>query len=220
MSQLNLGQYDTTGFLDEMVDDEGNIRPHYAALTSRLEALGWDQLNVLQKATERAQRAYGMTFNVYADNQGTERILHLDILPRIIDGKEWDLLERGLTQRITAVNRFIADIYGEQRILKDKTLPPDLILTSEPATSSSAAAAAPQGRLVPHLRLRPHQGRRREVLRPRGQPPLPLRGELHAREPRDPQAELPGGLRGAQRAAREQLHPGPARDARVALAVV
>jgi uncharacterized circularly permuted ATP-grasp superfamily protein len=60
-----------------------------------------------------------MTFNVYDDNQGVERILHLDIIPRIIDNKEW-LHEKGLQQRIKALNLFIQDIYNDQKLLKTK----------------------------------------------------------------------------------------------------
>ena len=131
MSQLNLANYDTAGFLDEMLDEGGAIKPEYAALSERLRELGWDQLNVLQRDTDRAQLSYGMTFNVYSDQQGTERILHLDIIPRIISGAEWDTIKRGLEQRITAINRFIADVYGEQRILRDGVIPSDLVLSSE-----------------------------------------------------------------------------------------
>ena len=72
-----------------------------------------------------------MTFNVYSDNQGVERILHLDIIPRIISASDWDILERGLTQRIKALNLFIGDIYGEQKIFKDKVIPSELITSSE-----------------------------------------------------------------------------------------
>jgi len=73
----------------------------------------------------------GMTFNVYSDNQGIERILPLDIVPRIISGQDWDVLEDGLRQRIVALNMFIDDLYHEQRVLKDKIIPKELILSSE-----------------------------------------------------------------------------------------
>ncbi len=131
MSQINFNSYDTANFLDEMFDGTGGIRTQYQSLSERIEELGWDKLNILQHATDRAQLSYGMTFNVYNDTQGTERILHLDIIPRIISGEEWDTIERGLKQRITAINRFIADIYGEQKILKDNIIPRDLVLSSE-----------------------------------------------------------------------------------------
>ena len=65
----------------------GSIRPHYSLLSERIEQIGWKKLNYLQHSTDRAQLSLGMTFNVYSDNQGMERILHLDIIPRIINGK-------------------------------------------------------------------------------------------------------------------------------------
>ncbi len=130
MSKLDLNSYETTNFLDEMIDENQGIREQYASFCERINELGWDKLNILQHATGRAQLSYGMTFNVYSDNQGTERILHLDIIPRIIAGAEWEVIERGLKQRITAINLFIADIYSDQKILKDKIIPEELIFSS------------------------------------------------------------------------------------------
>jgi len=130
MSEINFNKYETDGFHDEMFTSDGMVRPHYALLKQRLLEMGWDKLKLLQHATDRAQLSMGMTFNVYNDNQGTERILHLDIIPRIISGKDWDVLERGLRQRITALNLFISDIYHEQKILKDKVIPSELVLSS------------------------------------------------------------------------------------------
>ena len=130
MPGLSLADYDTAHHLDEMFDGSGGIRGPYRAFGERIEQLGWERLNLLQHATERAQRSFGMTFNVYSDQQGTERILHLDIIPRIIAGAEWDRLQRGLEQRIRAVNAFIADVYGEQAILADGIVPRDLVLSS------------------------------------------------------------------------------------------
>jgi len=131
MPKINFNQYDTLGFYDEMMDQKGNIRPHYQLLAERLNQMGWKKLQYLQHSTDRAQLSLGMTFNVYNDNQGVERILHLDLLPRIIDGKDWDFLEEGLKQRIVALNMFIDDIYNDQKILKDKIIPKELIFSSE-----------------------------------------------------------------------------------------
>ena len=130
MPALDLPAYDTAGFLDEMVEADGSVRPHYRALTECIAELGHERLSLLQHATARAQLSYGMTFNVYSDRQGTEKILHLDIVPRIISGEEWDTIERGLRQRIRAINLFIADVYGEQKILADEILPRELVLSS------------------------------------------------------------------------------------------
>ena len=124
-----LDTYQTKDYYDEMFDETGKVRPHYQLFRDRIVELGWEKLNYLQHATDSAQLSMGMTFNVYSDNEGIERILHLDIIPRIIDGKDWDFLEKGLQQRIQALNLFIADIYGEQQILKDKILPSELVLS-------------------------------------------------------------------------------------------
>lgn len=130
MEKVNFNQYQSANFLDEMFDENMKARSHYALFQERIQKMSWKRLNYLQHATDRAQLSMGMTFNVYSDNQGMERILHLDIIPRIIAGSDWDKLEKGLTQRITALNMFIADIYGEQKVLKDKIIPKELILSS------------------------------------------------------------------------------------------
>ena len=130
MADINFSQYETTGFFDEMIDERGSVRPHYALFMDRMKKMGWKKLNFLQHSTDRAQLSMGMTFNVYSDNQGMERILHLDIIPRIINGEDWSFLEKGLKQRITALNLFIDDLYNEQKVLKDKILPKELVLSS------------------------------------------------------------------------------------------
>lgn len=130
MSRINFNTYDTTNFLDEMFDENGTVRQHHAQFQQRIQKMGWKKLNFLQHSTDRAQMSLGMTFNVYSDNQGVERILHLDIVPRIITGDDWDILEKGLKQRVTALNMFIDDIYNEQKVLKDKIIPKELVLSS------------------------------------------------------------------------------------------
>jgi len=130
MEKVNFENYETTGFFDEMFNNEQKVHDHYALFKERLEKMSWKKLNFLQHSTDRAQLSLGMTFNVYSDNQGIERILHLDIIPRIINGKDWDFLEKGLKQRIQALNMFIHDLYNDQKVLKDKIIPKDLVLSS------------------------------------------------------------------------------------------
>jgi len=131
MPKIKFDNYETSGFYDEMVDEGGQIRSHYKLFKNRLEKVGWKKLKFLQHSTDRAQLSLGMTFNVYSDNHGIERILHLDILPRIISGKDWNFMEEGLKQRIVALNMFIDDLYHDQKILKDKVIPKELVLSSE-----------------------------------------------------------------------------------------
>lgn len=130
MPKIDLSQYNTDGFFDEMFNDKLEVKPHYALFKERLNTLGWKKLNFLQHSTDRAQLSLGMTFNVYNDNAGIERILHLDIIPRIINAQDWSLIERGLEQRIIALNLFLDDIYNEQKVLKDKIIPKELIFSS------------------------------------------------------------------------------------------
>ena len=130
MAKVNFDNYQTTGFYDEMFDDQKMVRPQYSLFKNRLQEMDIKKLNFLQHSTDRAQLSLGMTFNVYSDNQGIERILHLDILPRIISSEDWNFLEKGLTQRIYALNLFIDDIYNEQKVFKDKIIPKELILSS------------------------------------------------------------------------------------------
>ncbi len=130
MGKTKLHPYETNGFFDEMFDEKLNIKPHYALFKKHLDKIGRKKLSLLQHSTDRAQLSIGMTFNVYSDDQGVERILHLDIIPRIIDSVEWAFLERGLEQRILALNMFIDDLYHDQKILKDNIIPRELVLSS------------------------------------------------------------------------------------------
>ena len=145
MKKINFDDYESRNFLDEMFDENMQVRPHYALFQERIEKMGWKRLNYLQHATDRAQLSLGMTFNVYSDNQGMERILPLDIIPRIITGADWDKLEKGLYQRITALNMFIADIYGDQKVLKDNIIPRELITSSATYLKQCIGLKPPEG---------------------------------------------------------------------------
>lgn len=130
MPKLNLSAYDSKGFYDEMFDENNVVRPNYKLFLDHLEKMSPRKLKQLQHATDRSQLSLGMTFNVYNDNQGVERILHLDIIPRIINNNEWTYLEKGLQQRIKALNLFIQDIYNDQKVIKDKIIPKEMIFSS------------------------------------------------------------------------------------------
>ncbi|MCP4476289.1 MAG: hypothetical protein GY821_17375 [Gammaproteobacteria bacterium] len=101
-----------------------------APLIEQINALSANDLKRKQKAAELALYEMGNTFNVYKDKRGTEKILPFDIIPRIIANDEWQTLEVGLKQRIQALNLFIDDIYHEQKILKDKIVPRELLFSS------------------------------------------------------------------------------------------
>jgi uncharacterized circularly permuted ATP-grasp superfamily protein len=113
---------------DEMSDRDGRVRTHYAELDRRISILPPDELAERQKTLERFFLLQGITFTVYGAESSTERIIPTDLLPRIIPAGEWAAIEAGLTQRLQALNMFLADIYGEQQILMDGVVPRELVL--------------------------------------------------------------------------------------------
>ena len=121
--------YDAGSFFDEMFEPDGKtVRPHYRRLAERLTTLPAADFNQRRAAVDLAFLRRGVTFTVYNDSEGTERIFPFDLIPRIIPGREWTKLEAGLIQRITALNLFLHDLYHGQKILKDKIVPAALIL--------------------------------------------------------------------------------------------
>ncbi len=125
---LTFQTYDTEGMYDELIDERGRPRPGAEILVNRISSLGPGELLRYQAAAERLLFRMGITFNVYGDQQGTEKIFPFDIVPRIVGAREWQEIDRGLRQRIRALNMFIGDVYGEQRILRDGVVPRDLVL--------------------------------------------------------------------------------------------
>ena len=144
MAKVNFSEYQIKGFYDEMFDDNRTVRPSYDLFKKSLEKVSWNKLNNLQNSTDRTQLSLGMTFNVYSDNEGVERILHLDIIPRIVSGDDWDFLSRGLQQRIVALNMFIDDIYNDQKVLKDNIIPKELVLSSASYMKECVGLKPPQ----------------------------------------------------------------------------
>jgi uncharacterized circularly permuted ATP-grasp superfamily protein len=104
------------------------MRPHYRRLGDRLGTLPVDEFDRRRAAVDLAFLRRGVTFTVYNDSLGTERIFPFDLIPRIIPAGEWARIEAGLVQRLTALNLFLDDIYHGQKVLKDRIVPPALIL--------------------------------------------------------------------------------------------
>lgn len=136
--------YDISGLYDEMFDGRG-CRSHYQSFRDTVNKLSQKKVRELQFSTDKAQMSMGMTFNVYHDSQGVEKILHLDIIPRIISAQEWEHLDVGLQQRIEALNLFLDDIYNDQKILKDGIVPRDLILSSKDYLKPCIGLKPPKG---------------------------------------------------------------------------
>jgi uncharacterized circularly permuted ATP-grasp superfamily protein len=133
---------------DEMFTSKGHVRAHYGQLDLRLLTLPPDELLRRQQACEQSFLHQGITFTVYTDAQATERIIPTDLLPRIVTGAEWDRVERGLKQRIAALNLFLRDIYAEGRVLKDGVIPRKLILGSKHYRREMRGVAVPHGSYV------------------------------------------------------------------------
>lgn len=126
-----LDGYLPESFFDEMVSGDGAVRPHYSKFAELFQALTKEEFDLKRQSVDLAFMRQGVTFNVYGDSAGTEKIFPFDLLPRIIPAKEWELLERGLAQRITALNLFLHDLYHEQKIVKDGVIPAHYVLTGK-----------------------------------------------------------------------------------------
>ena len=114
-------------FYDEMFAAPGVPRPHYAKMFRKLKATPPAQFEERRQLADLSFLLQGITFTVYSDGQGTERLFPFDLIPRILPHSEWDRIERGLSQRVVALNLFLHDIYGPQRILKDRQISRGLI---------------------------------------------------------------------------------------------
>ena len=212
---MNWDAYNPEGFYDEMFEDVGRPRPLADLLLRNLGRLPEGELTRRQKAAEKAFFDLGITFNVYSSKSGLERIFPFDILPRIIEGREWDFIERGLRQRIHALNLFLDDIYHDQRIVKDGIIPGELIRSATGYRKACKGLNPPWG-VWCHITgtdlVKDADG---QTLRPRGQHPLPFRRLLRDRQPPGDEAGLPPDLRRRESAPGGGLSQPPAGHAAV-----
>jgi uncharacterized circularly permuted ATP-grasp superfamily protein len=133
------------GAFDEMVLESGEPRPHAGRAFSVINQLTPEELVRCQQLAELSLYNQGVTFSVYTDSRGTEKIFPVCLVPRVIEGAEWTRVERGLVQRIAALNLFLDDIYGPQKILEDKAVPADLILAAKTYVPRLRGIKAPGG---------------------------------------------------------------------------
>ncbi|MCQ2914767.1 MAG: circularly permuted type 2 ATP-grasp protein [Alphaproteobacteria bacterium] len=126
---MNILNYDPQDFYDELFIEQGKVRSCAKALISTITKMPDGELQRRQKAAEASFMDTGITFAVYGNKESTEKIIPFDVIPRIVDAKSWEPLEKGLQQRTYAMNCFLNDIYGEQKILKDKVIPEQLVKT-------------------------------------------------------------------------------------------
>ncbi len=147
MPQLSspFDNYELDGAFDEMFDSNGTVRPHYAPLFDMLQESPSGELKRAKQESDLIFLNQGITFTVYGKEEGTERIFPHDLLPRIVTRKEWDHIEAGLTQRITALNLFLQDIYHGGRILNDGVVPRELVYTCKYFRRQMRGLRVPKG---------------------------------------------------------------------------
>lgn len=144
MSQLFTG-YEQGLFFDEMFEAPGRPRQQYSKLFALLEKMSPSQFEERRKLADIAFLLQGITFTVYSDGAGTERLFPFDLIPRILSATEWKRIETGLAQRVQALNLFLQDVYGRQRILKDHTVPRSLVYSSKHFRREMIGVEVPHG---------------------------------------------------------------------------
>jgi uncharacterized circularly permuted ATP-grasp superfamily protein len=129
---------------DEMFIGPGNLHPHCRELLEHFISLPLDELKRRKQAADLSFLNQGITFAVYGREEGTEKIFPYDLVPRIITADEWETVELGLTQRITALNLFLKDIYNEGRILADGIVPREMVYTCKHYRRQMAGLQVPR----------------------------------------------------------------------------
>ena len=119
-----------TKFFNEMTADDGSVRAHYASYAAWLNETPPDRIARKRAEADALFHRYGITFAVYGEESGTERLIPFDIIPRIIPSAEWKALQAGLRQRVRALNMFLWDVYHDQEILKAGKIPAEQVLNN------------------------------------------------------------------------------------------
>ncbi len=142
---MDFSRYEVGDFFDELFEAPGRPRPAARLLVERLQALPEGELEYRQQAAEQALLKAGITFNVYGAEGGTERIFPFDLVPRVIASEEWEVIEKGLKQRIYALNLFLDDIYHDRKILKDRVIPAEVITSAASFRKACVGLNPPKG---------------------------------------------------------------------------
>ena len=133
-----------------MREPDGTVRPAYADFAELLDDLSIESLVTKQAAAEELFRRLGITFAVYGEGGSTERLIPFDLMPRILGGAEWELVQRGCIQRVKAINIFLYDIYHDQEIIKAGLVPPEFVLLN-PAYLPEMHGVEPPNRVYAHI---------------------------------------------------------------------
>jgi uncharacterized circularly permuted ATP-grasp superfamily protein len=120
---MDLKNYTIDGYFDELLTPRLQARASAGRLINYLKKLSFEELQKRRHAAALAIKTMGITFTVYSEGENIDREWPYDIIPRIIPLREWKHVEKGLQQRLTAINHFINDIYNDQKIIKDKIIP-------------------------------------------------------------------------------------------------
>ncbi|MDH5834620.1 circularly permuted type 2 ATP-grasp protein [Luteimonas kalidii] len=130
---------------DEMHDAQGQVRAHYAAFDDWLRDTPESEIERKRREAEVSFHRVGITFSVYGEEAGNERLIPFDLAPRILPAGEWRMLEAGLRQRVLALNLFLADVYGERRILQEGRIPAELVLDNSEYLAQMIGVQVPGG---------------------------------------------------------------------------
>ena len=147
---VDWSRYDPGEFYDELISSPGNARAAARGIVAYLRKYSEKRLTIRQHAADLAIQEMGVSFTVYSEGENIDRAWPMDIIPRIIRLKEWQRLERGLIQRLTALNMFIDDVYNKQRIVKDNVFPLELIQSSKDFLKQ-CVGAKPKHRVWAHI---------------------------------------------------------------------
>jgi uncharacterized circularly permuted ATP-grasp superfamily protein len=142
---LDFSAYKTEGFYDELFEADGLPRPAVRSLIERLESLPDGDIELRQSSAEASLLRMGITFNVYGAEEGTEKIFPFDLIPRIVSASDWERIEKGLEQRIRALNAFVHDVYNEQRAIKDKVVPEEVLRSAKSFRPQCTGLNPPHG---------------------------------------------------------------------------
>ncbi|MDE0267833.1 MAG: circularly permuted type 2 ATP-grasp protein [Acidimicrobiaceae bacterium] len=141
-----LADYNPGKNFDETFLPDGSVRALYQRIVECFTALDVSEINRLERLVDEEFRRQGITFNVYDDEEGTERVWLMDLFPRLISAVEWGKLEKGLSQRIKALNYFLADIYsGDSNVIGDGVVPRWMITSSEGFQRSASGISPTHG---------------------------------------------------------------------------
>jgi len=142
---MNIDSYNIESYYDELFLPDNQPRKRALTLIDRIKSLPEGELLWRQQTAEAALLQMGITFNVYGGEASTDQIFPFDIIPRIVNPTDWEYIERGLKQRIAALNIFLDDIYNKQMILKEKMIPKELITSAKSFRPECMSLHPPKG---------------------------------------------------------------------------